>query len=725
MREISLSFAGSWLTIVILLAVALLIATYFYYRRTNPPIPKGWKAILSGCRSVAFVLLIFSLAEPVFSYLHVSNLPPHLAVLFDNSESIKTVEDFESKGNLLAWLGENPFPGENDANLVRDDYVFSDSLVELKPPLTFDGKRTSLGNCLNTLQNLYADQNLQAVIIISDGLVNSGINPIKAASELSIPIYALDMGPQRSSKDIRIVNVIHDEVGYEGRVSEIELELESRGFKKLTVPMKIRSGGKTLLTSEVNLTGENTRQKVKFEFVPPEQGLRTFSVSIPTQPDEELTDNNRRSFSMKILKSKQRVLVAAGYLSWEFTFLKRVLESSDEFECDYSVLNRTGKLKTIPFPHTAEKLNEYDLIILLDYPPSDLKSRVEALKTYLTDHGKAVMFMLGYESAGRFRSGELAKLLPYRFPDRLVFRSDGSFHLHLTEQGKYHPIMQIAEPPSQLQKAWDNLPPFEGYLTVGHEKPGATVLAVHPEPDNNGELIPLVTISRVGKGKVLTTSLAPIWQIDFLMQRKDEAGKEYQKFVNNCIRWLVTTEDIEKIRIAPDKQVFKSGENITFSATILDESYQAVDDASVILTVLPDSGTVGDTLIISMIRTDPGKMKADLHLMNHGQYRFLADVMRDDKKLTSVSGKFVVEAFSLEEETLYEREDMLKELAATTGGHYFPISMLDSVITEMNLSTNEHHTRHEHPLANNWAILLAVLVLLSLEWAFRKRLQLL
>ncbi len=51
--------------------------------------------------------------------------------------------------------------------------------------------------------------------------------------------------------------------------------------------------------------------------------------------------------------------------------------------------------------------------------------------------------------------------------------------------------------------------------------------------------------------------------------------------------------------------------------------------------------------------------------------------------------------------------------------------MIDSLIPQMNLLSGEHRTRREYPLANYWIILVAVLTLLSLEWAIRKRLQLL
>jgi len=722
-QDFSLTFQNIWLFIAIVLGIILLAGTLFYYRKTYPPVSKATRVVLALLRASSIILLLFVLAEPVLSYFQVRDLPPKVAVLFDNSESVKTVDNFDIKRDQLSLLIDQYFTDPEKGLLVKDNYEFSDSLRSLGDSLSFDGKQTSLGSCLHDLKSLYEGQNLQGVIIVSDGLVNSGKNPLKAASELSVPVHTVDLGPQRSSQDMRIVRVNHDEVGYDGRSSDIELEIESRGFEDLVVPIRVRSGGKTISNSEVRLTGKSARQTVTFGFVPNGRGIQTFSVSLPAQPEEELTENNKRSFSMKILKSKQRILLAAGYLSWECTFLRRVLDMSYDFECDVSVFDRTQNLKTTPFPRTAEKLSEYDLIILLDYSPSIIASRIEALSGYLSDHGKAGMFVLGTEFSKAGLPSDLAKLMPYDFQAGSSIRAHGDFHLRLTEQGKLHPITQIDETVSRLQESWDDLPPFEVFLDVGREKAGTTVLAVHPEPDTGGRMIPLLLVSRVGRVKVLTASFSPLWKTDFVSRGRGGSGGEYKNFIRNCVRWLVTTDDTQRIRISPDKTVFKSGERTTFSASLLDESYQAIDNGSVVLTVYPDSGTASDTLMVSMVRTGPGKMKADLHLLNHGQYGYTARFIRGDE-VTETSGRFTVEAFSLEEETLFETVDLLREIAAVTGGIHYPVSMLDSLVNQIGYSPGEQKLRREHPLSHHWVLVLLILLFLSAEWTIRKRLQL-
>lgn len=719
-----MSFEGYWIVVAICLAVVFLALVYLFYRRTNPPISRSMKITLGIMRSAAICLLLFSLASPLISYLTVNKMEPHVAVLFDNSKSVQSVEDFDLKKSVIDYYTENPLPGQT-TDFVRENFSFANSLVELQTPLSLDEKSTALGECLSDLRDRYVDLNLRSVIVFSDGLANSGVNPLKAAGELQVPVHTVDLGPQKSSRDIRIVDLVHDDVAYAGKTAQIEIEVESSGFEQVRIPVSISSNGKSLSTTEIKLSGNRARQNLKIEFVPPDEGVSTFTVSVPVQPDEELTDNNGRTFRMKILKSKQRVLLATGYLSWELTFLKRILDQSEDYDYDLSVFDRSGNLKTQPFASSPEELRKYDLIILIDYAPSILASKVSGLSSYVKDYGGAVMFMLGIEFSRSRPARKLASMLPLDFSELVIAHPGSQFHLRLTEAGKYHPVMRIDDETADLQSIWNDLPPFELYLTPGPEKSGTTVLAVHPEPDHNGRLIPLVTASRFGRGKLLTTCIAPVWRIDFVSRDDGGTGDRYQRFIDNCIKWLATKEDTQRMRVWPDESVFRSGERVTFSASLYDESYQALPDASAILTVYPDSGTVGDTLVSTMVMTAPGRLKSDFHLLDEGSYQYSAEVRRGDNVEAVIKGDFLVEAFSLEEETLFEDDDLLAKISAATGGQNLQLSMIDSLAGLFDYGSSEKRIHHEFPLSNHWIMLLAILTLLSAEWAMRKRLELL
>ena len=59
---------------------------------------------------------------------------------------------------------------------------------------TFEDKVSNLAAMLNTVYDLYSNQNLGAVILASDGIYNQGSNPIYSSTKLAAPIYTVALG---------------------------------------------------------------------------------------------------------------------------------------------------------------------------------------------------------------------------------------------------------------------------------------------------------------------------------------------------------------------------------------------------------------------------------------------------------------------------------------------------------------------------------------------------
>ena len=75
-----------------LLLASVLIAgglTYWTYRSTIPALSAGWKWGLGTLRFLALTLLCFLLLEPVVRHVERIEQPPVLAVLIDDSQSLR------------------------------------------------------------------------------------------------------------------------------------------------------------------------------------------------------------------------------------------------------------------------------------------------------------------------------------------------------------------------------------------------------------------------------------------------------------------------------------------------------------------------------------------------------------------------------------------------------------------------------------------------------------
>jgi hypothetical protein len=92
----------TWVWIV--LALLSLAAAFYFYRRTNPPSPRWMRRLLFGLRSVALMLLLLALTEPVLTLTAVRSEKPAFAVLIDRSASMGLVDGRGRRRDALVEL---------------------------------------------------------------------------------------------------------------------------------------------------------------------------------------------------------------------------------------------------------------------------------------------------------------------------------------------------------------------------------------------------------------------------------------------------------------------------------------------------------------------------------------------------------------------------------------------------------------------------------------------
>ena len=673
-------------------------------------------------RYIALLVALFCLAEPVFSIEYFKKDNPIVAIMVDNSSSIRTVEDFEAKKGFL----ENLLAGEYDDLLPEEarirKHLFSDTLSE-DMELSFDRQQTALGKSIFNLAEYYKDKNLSGIIVASDGLSNYGSDPVSAAKEIGIPIYAVDLGPQRINRDLRIVNINHDPVAYAGRPFEISVEMEGRGFDKVELPLVARSGGDELMRRNVEILGQGQRQRFTVEITPQNPGIHNFSLGLPVQPDEELGENNERNFSLKVLKSKKRVLLVTGKLNWELTFLKRVISASPDYEVDISLTEGGNRISTLRFPPVRDSLYLFDLMVLINCSNQTLAPNLELFDDYVSDQGGSIWYIMGENSSGLISQARIKDVFPYQTHREDRYYNDFPFHISLTEEGKLHPVTRLVESLRENAELWKSIPPFEEHLALTEPQQGSKILAVHPDKEYRGRSVPLIFLSNLGKGKILTFAMGPLWKTGFLNIGFGEDDFAYRQLVNNSINWLTTKEDIEQIRLASNQAIYKSGERVGLKATVLDGNYNPLRN-SVIDAVVGAEGRP-DSLVVSLVQDSPGRFSADLGLLPAGDYTVKGTVIWEDRILKEVSCEFKVETFSMEEETLFLPPDMMARISQAGGGGYYTIEDFENIAGKLDISARVSGKSSETQLAHNIWILIIMLALLSAEWLIRKRLQLL
>jgi hypothetical protein len=714
------------LWVVASLFILALVLAFLTYRHTFPPIGKRRKSLLLGLRVMALFSLFLVLSEPILTIARRQIQKPTVALLVDFSRSMNLKSTDVKRIDQLRNLLRNDIFEDISSRAELTTYGFADSVVslDLREGLPDSlGQATAIGDAIKSIEEKLQEENLVGMVILSDGANNLGEDPVLAARATDIPIYTYGIGEYIPPKDVSIERIVHGDVGYVGDEISIGADISQIGFEQLKLTVSIKENKKTLSQRNLNLDKSGATHSVDLGIIPEEPGLHRYDLIIPVLDDELVKENNRRSFTIKVLKSKMRILLISGSPNWEYTFLKRALEEDSNVELESLVYGKAKRPISGRFPPGERELGAFDILIFVDPPRFILEEHQGQIDDFVLKQGGSALFLLGKEFMDTHGFVEVSSILPFDISGRTVSFTSANLNLRLTEEGRLHPITRLADNLEQNEKTWSDLPPFLGTALLGSVAQDATQLAGFRNPADPGAFSPGIAVKNYGKGKVMAITTTPFWRWDFLLWGIGKDNRAYQTFWNNSIRWLVIREDMDLVNLFTDKKTYKGGERITLKAKVFDQNYQKIKDASVVANIKGEA--LPDSEVINLSLDELGDYTTTLRALPPGKYIFAGSVFRDGRKIGTKKGEFFVEEFSMEDADLKTDFDLLRRIAEASGGKYYEQEDIGNLPNDIGLLEKEKQSTKEISLWNN-PLLLAIFVLcLSIEWAIRKRSQLL
>ena len=725
---INLQEKNLWLLIGLFLLASLL--AFLTYERTYPPISKRKKTLLLSLRIVALFCLFLVLSEPILTIARKLIQKPVVAVLLDTSKSMDLKGTQVSRKEELQNLLKSDLLEKLSSKAELEIYGFADTIFPLNLNGGYPdslGKATSIGEAVKSVEERLKDQNLRGILIASDGANNLGEDPVFVAKSKEIPVYTCGIGEYTPPKDIAIERIIYNDIGYVDNKIPIQVDISQVGFDNLKIPVSIKEiskEGKGILTQEnLTLGTSGGTQTVEFAITPQEEGIHQYELLVPQQKEELIQENNRRIFSIKVLKSKIKVLLSSGSPNWEYTFLKRALKKDKNIELESLVYGKDRKIIEGRFPQGEKETSQFDILILVDPPNFVFAEHKKEINDFVFKNGGSLLFLLGKDFIESKAFMEMSPILPFDLKGASIRYLSANLSLELTQEGRFHPITRLVENSEENLKVWSELPPFLGVTSLGTASKDAVTLATFRDPSNPEIILPGLVVRNYGKGKMMVTTVTPFWRWDFLLWGIGKDNQSYLKFWNNAVRWLVTREDLDLINIFTDKKIYKSGERINFSAKIFDQNYQKIKDATVLLKI--KGGASPDSEILSLSLDQLGDYNGTLRSLPPGKYFFGGEVFRDETRMGSKSGEFTVEEYSLEDANLTTDFDLLKKMAEVSGGKFYERDQIGNLVNDLEFTEKREEKTKEIQLWNHPILLILFIGCLSAEWAIRKRAQLL
>ncbi len=721
--------------LVLALVVSLTAVAYAMWRY----LPRNATGLaLAGLRVLFLLGLFWVLLLPGMKSALTEVIKPRFIVLLDVSGSMSQSADptaGRTRWEAALAMLDKSWAKALKAKCLMEVYPFHTDLdtpvaLEQVKALKPEGKSSHLNLSLNRLFDRLRGQELTGVLVLTDAIDTREKKDLWAEMNWPTPLFVAELekpGLPDDKPDMRVENVDTPRRAIVGWDTSMSVTIAGQGGKGEPFPVVLLKAGKELEKIAVQLPPEGGSRDVQFKLAHPEVATETYTVRIPLLAGEVQTNDNEMVVAVDVLDAKNRVLFLEDVPRFESKHLSRALFANKDITplAFFQMPNRKtpgtkewiayGDRQGLSFDLTLDQLRLNKIIILGDFDFEALSP--EHCRTILefVEKGGSLILLGGQKLWGEngISKTELGKLLPFTRAGAPAI--EGKFNVAWTAEGRAHPA--LANNPDMPAV----LPPVLSVFTGVKLSGGAFSLA-EAQTDSGSQPI---LVSRVyGQGKVLAVLTDSLWR--WVMQPGDE--KPYPKFWRQIVQWMSPSEsDLDKyhLELFTDAGTIAVGDPAILQSRLVippSETRKTWKVTCEITTpsdrVLPLSMT-GRNIQASGGAEIPGYV-SEFVPNEPGNYKAVAKVEVDGKKIESSPCLFTVRATSQEMVLKPINEKVLKALARSSGGRYGTIDELDTALQDVRVNERRERKLEYRSLWQTPFVLACLIFLLSIEWITRK-----
>jgi len=712
------------------------------------------RAALVALRTVAALAALFLLAEPALRSVQTTRVRNRLAVLVDRSRSMNfPVEPGgETRVQAAARFVAAARPGldamASEAavegwGFARD--AWPADLAALSRPEPATGGATDILAALRGAAGGSGapGRRLAGVLLVTDGADNGALASGLAGQAradllaLGVPVNVVAVGND-APRDLAIERVAVDDFAFVRSTVNVEATLRARGFGREDVKVLLRREGQVVAQATVRLEPGKETYAVPLSFAPDTTGTFVLTVSTPVLPGEAVAENNSRSFVLRVIRDRVRVLLVAGRPTWDERFLRGLLKQDPNVDLvSFFILRTAGdnpgpqdQLSLIPFPVGeifGEQLRTFDAVIFLDfsyqpYRTLDIERFLPNLRDYV--RGGGAFAMVGGDQSfaqGHYAGTPIGEILAVN-PVEGLGETAEPFRPRLTPEGRRHPVTSLAPGEAANEAAWTALPAIPGLnLTAPlSAADGARVLLEAPTLLVDGRPAPVVAVREVGAGRSLAVTTDGTWYWGFVAAGDGQGGRAHQRFWNAALRWLVRDPSLTPLQVQPDRPAVEPGDPVGFSLSVRGPDYGPAPGTPVAGELVAEDGRVVGR---AQARAGAdGTARLEFPPPPPGAYRLQAQADPAGAPTERAAAAVAVRASGPEDADVAPRPEILRQVADATGGTFTRLPK--GSLPELRLrepEVVEVGRKRDEPLWDRWWYLAILAGALGGEWLLRRR----
>ncbi|MFN4234288.1 MAG: hypothetical protein ACK4IK_05725 [Bacteroidia bacterium] len=681
-----------WLIGLCLLTGAAYAFLLYYRERNLIDISKYLKLILLTFRFLAVSILAFLLLNPLLKSWTKTVEKPILIIAQDNSASIL------SNGDSAYYLNQYKIDLENFKNNLSDKFEIKQLLfgsnVREESEINYNDKQTDISELIRETENKFANRNIGALIIASDGIYNKGANPLYQPYKFKSPIYTVGLGDTTDKKDIILSKVYYNKIAYLGNSFPLEILSEVNKCKGCTFQLSIKKNGQQLFNKTIISDSEHFFSTTQVQLEAREKGLQRYSILLSRVEGEVTYDNNQQDIYIDVLDSRQKIALVASAPHPDIAAIKSAIEQNENYQVESFLINEFNK-----------NLSEYNLAIFYQLP--DISGNGLNLIEAAQKNNVPTLFILGlnvsYAQFNKLQTGVNVNALPGKSNEIQAIKNK-NFTLFSGNES-FNKV--YAELPA-LSAPFGNIKYSNAFIPLFFQKIGM----VETEE-------PIVLFNSQSEPKTGVIIAEGWWRWKLANYARYQNHDAFNEWIQKSVQFLSVKQEKNKFRVFT-KNLFNENEPIEMEAELYNDAFELFNEPEVTINIFDSNKK---RYPFTFVKTS-NAYRLNAGFLPVGDYTYEAFVKYGDKILKQ-SGSFSISAIVIEQLNTKANHQLLYSLSEKHGGKLFLSAQLtelkDELLQREDLLPIAYSEQKLNELINLKWIFFLILTLLSIEWFIRKR----
>ncbi len=669
----------------LVLWVILFIGTGLFVYLYKIIFNEKWHQFLISYRIIIFFILGILLLNPVINFSGEKEKKLDWAIFIDNSASIKY---HQTPSINAVQLGIESLVNKlSEKDISYHLYQFADNIQKVNSPqLIGNGVTTNIGIIPETIKQL--GNQIAGAVIISDGLITEGKDPIKDFQEFDFPIHTIGIGEGSELVDVTIESIDAPTVVLKSDWVDVNITIQSVGNIGDRLSVSLYNNRELQGSKHIRLMGMESKKEINFRFRPKEIGKQQYEVRISSVEDEIDIQNNRQKFSLLVLKDRYKVALLTGSPNKNTSVLKQKLKNNPRVELDHFI--RITETRFQPAIKTFWE-SPYELIIFDNYPIKPLSSNfVRILGKKLLSNQSALFLILG--------------------PNQTIVSFNGITSILgvVTEDSTIESNRFYWEFVDEQIDAGGNFPPLKQNILITGKQVSSDTLAVTEQG------WPLWLRNQNGNIRTMIWTSPELNTLYFHDQKLSQEGS-FSVIWNQSISWLLKSGGEHENFFRLNKNRYQQGEMVQVTGT---QPFEKTQDKTenIIINV-----THGSTDIITrdiLYNIEKQQWLGEFRAPGPGEYNYLIQLGSNEDPIQT--GTFQILESQIELNQVYLNKKLLATISNSTNGQFFVWDSRDSLFSEINPKVRREFKAEIIKFNESRVLLIIMILLLCVEWFIRR-----